>query len=77
MMQMPIRIAAIFAVVFAGICLWFAIDGLSSPDDVNDPDRASGGRSFAFFWGFLALVGFAIAWFSWKLGGRRADEKDN
>ena len=75
-MQIPIRLAAIFAIVFAGICLWFAFDGFTSPPDA-DPDQASGGSSYAWFWTFLAGVGFAIAWLSWKLGQIRSEDQDD
>ena len=74
-MQIPIRLAALFSLAFAGICLWFAIDGFTSLPDA-DPDQASGGRSFAWFWTFLAAVGFAMAWLSWKLGNAPAKDED-
>jgi hypothetical protein len=73
-MQIPIRLAAILAMVFAGMCLWFAIDGFTSL--VDDPDQASGGRSFAWFWSFLAAVGLAVAWLSWRVGQGQSEDKD-
>ena len=75
-MQISAKIAAVFSLVFAAICLWFALDGFSSPD-APDADPASGGRSFAWFWTFLAAVGFAIAWVSWKLGEAPTQDKDD
>jgi hypothetical protein len=71
-MQLPIKIAAIFAAVFGGMCLWFAIDAFTTVTD--DPGLISGGRSFAWFWSFLAVVGFAIAWASWKVGQRQSGD---
>jgi len=75
-MQIPIRFTAIASVVFAGICLWLAIDGFTSPAEDTDPEPISGGRSFAWFWAFLAGVGFAIAWLSWKFGRAQMEDKD-
>ena len=66
-MQLSARLGALFALVFAAVCLWFALDGFGSPAEM-DPEPISGGRAFAWFWAFLAVVGFAIAWLSWKLG---------
>jgi len=74
MLQIPIRFTAIASLVFAAGCLWLAIDGFTSPPDNAGPESISGGRSFAWFWVFLAGVGLAMAWLSWKLGGRRQDE---
>ena len=67
--QLSARTGAVAAIVFAGICLWLAIDAFTSPPDVN-PDQLSGGPSFAAIWALLAAVGFAIGWLSWRFGGR-------
>jgi len=56
--------------VFAGVCLWFAIDAFTSPAELSDPDPLSGGAGFAGIWALLAAVGFAIAWLSWRSGPR-------
>ena len=61
------RLGAIFSIVFAGICLWFAIDGFSSLAGINDPVEAAGAKELAWFWSFLAAVGAAIGLVSWKL----------
>jgi len=74
--QLPIKFTAIAWMVFAAICLWFAIDGFSSLADNADPEQLSGGRSFAWFWAFLAGVGFVIAWLLWKLAGALIEDKD-
>ena len=76
-MQIPIRLSAIFSMVFAGMCLWFAIDAFTSLPDAADPDQASGGRSFAWFWTFLAAVGIVIAWLTWRLGQRQTEDQDS
>jgi hypothetical protein len=75
-LQIPGKIAAIFSIAFTAVCLWFAIDGFNSPADSINPDQASGGRDFAWFWAFLAVVGFLVAWLSWTLGQRQAEDKD-
>ncbi len=68
--QLSARSGAIASLVFAGVCLWFAIDAFTSPADISNPDQLSGGASFAGIWALLAAVGFAIAGFSWSFGGR-------
>lgn len=72
-MQISAKVAAIFSVVFAAMCLWFAIDAFTALPDA-DPQQVSGGESFAWFWSFLAVVGVAIAWVSWKVAGARTDK---
>jgi hypothetical protein len=74
--QICMRFAASAALVFATICLWFAIDGFTSIADSTDPEPTSGGRSFAWFWTFLAGVGLAIAWLSWKFARTQIEDKD-
>ena len=75
-MQIPIKFTAIVSMVFAAICLWFAIDGFTSLADNTDPEQVSGGRSFAWFWSFLAGVGLAIAWLSWRFAQTQIEDKD-
>jgi len=75
-MLIPIKFTGIASMVFAGICLWFAIDGFISLADNADPEPISGGRGFAWFWAFLAAVGFAIAWLSWKFAGTQRENED-
>lgn len=65
-MQISIRLGAISALAFAAVCLGLAIDGFTSAPQ-SDEQQLSGGASYAWFWSFLALVGFAIAWLSWKV----------
>ena len=67
--QLSARAGAIAALVFGGICLWLALDAFTSPPEV-DPDRLSGGASFAGIWALLAAVGFVTGWLSWKYSAR-------
>jgi hypothetical protein len=64
--QFSARAGAIASMVFAGVCLWFAIDAFTSPAELSDPEQLSGGASFAGIWALLAAVGFAIGWLSWR-----------
>jgi uncharacterized membrane protein YbhN (UPF0104 family) len=74
-LQLSARVGALLSIVFAAVCLWFALDGFLSPEATGDPEAISGGRSFAWFWGFLAVVGFVIAWLSWVFGQRSAGDE--
>jgi hypothetical protein len=65
-MQISAKVAALFSLVFAAMCFWFAIDAFTALPDA-DPQQVSGGESFAWFWSFLAVVGVAIAWVSWRV----------
>jgi uncharacterized protein HemX len=68
--QLSARSAAVAGVVFAGICVWLAVDAFTSPPELNNPDQLSGGASFAGIWALLAAVGLAIGWFSWRQSAR-------
>ena len=72
--MIPIRLTAIVSMVFAAMCLWFAIDGFTSLAD--NPEQVSGGRSFAWFWSFLAGASLAIAWLSWRFAQTQTEDKD-
>jgi hypothetical protein len=73
-MQISARVAAFFSIVFAAVCLTFAIDAFTSLTDIADPEQASGGRDFVWFWIFLAVVGAVIGWLSWRAGRTPMDE---
>jgi membrane protein implicated in regulation of membrane protease activity len=75
-MQLSIRLAAIGALIFAAVCLWFAIEGFMSPADVSDPDSMAGGREFAWFWVFLAGVGVLIGVLSWRVSRSQSSPED-
>jgi hypothetical protein len=68
--QLSARSGAVASMVFAGVCLWFAIDAFTAPAELSNPDQLSGGAGFAGIWALLAAVGFAIAWLSWRSGSR-------
>jgi hypothetical protein len=74
--MIPIRLTAIVSMVFAAMCLWFAIDAFTSLADSTDPEQVSGGGSFAWFWSFLAGAGLAIAWLSWRFAQTQTGDKD-
>jgi hypothetical protein len=75
-MQISLRLGAILSIVFAGICLWFAIDGFGSLAGIADPVEAAGARELAWFWSFLAVVGAAIGLVSWKIGQARSEDEE-
>ena len=66
-MQISLRLAVFMSIIFAGTCMWFAIDSFASLGSIADPAEAEGAKSFAWFWTFLAVVGLAIAVVSWKV----------
>ena len=73
-MQLSIRLSAFFSIVFAIVCLWFAVDGFISLADITDPELASGARDFAWFWTFLAVVGVVLAVVSWKVAKSQMED---
>ena len=75
-MQIHIKLAALAFIVFAAICLWFAIDAFSSLADIADPVEASGAGDFAWFWSFLAGVGLVLGWVSWRIAQMQMEDKD-
>ena len=64
--QLSARSGAIASMVFAAMCLWFAIDAFTTPAELSNPDQLSGGPSFAGVWALLAAVGFAIGGLAWR-----------
>jgi len=64
--QLSARTGAIASMVFAAICLWFAIDAFTTPSELSNPDQLSGGPSFAGIWALLAAAGFVIGWLAWR-----------
>ena len=75
-MQIPVRLAALSFIVFAIVCLWFAIDAFTSLADIADPVEASGDRDFAWFWSFLAGVGVVLGLVSWRIAQMQMEDKD-
>ena len=74
--QISIRIAALASIVFAATCLWFAVDAFTSLADITNPEELSGAKSFVWFWTFLAAVGVAIAWVSWKVARAQSEDEN-
>jgi hypothetical protein len=74
--MIPIKLTALLSIVFAATCLWFAVDAFTSLSTIADPVERSGERDFALFWGFLAVVGAAIAWIAWKVAGSQTGDED-
>lgn len=68
--QLSARSGAIAALVFAAMCLWFAVDAFTTPAELSSPDQLSGGPSFAGVWALLAAAGFAIGWLAWRFSAR-------
>ena len=64
-MQISAKLAGFFSIVFAVVCLGFAITGFTSLGDITDPVQASDARGYAWFWTFLAGVGVVFGLLSW------------
>ena len=75
-MKISAKIAALFSIVFATVCLGFAIAGFTSLRDITDPAQASDARGFAWFWSFLASVGVVFGLLSWWMARRHGDQED-
>ncbi len=76
MMQIPIGLVVLPSIVFAAVCLWFAIDAFTSLADIADPEEASGARSFALFWSFLTGVGVMLSLVMWRIARAQMKGKD-
>jgi len=74
-MQISVKLAALFAFVFAVVCLWFAVDAFKSLADV--PAQTPGAADFVWFWGFLAGVGLVLGVVSWTIADRQTQDKDD
>jgi hypothetical protein len=74
--EISIKLAAFASLVFAAICLWFAVDAFTSLPDITDPDELSATKSFAWFWIFLGGFGVAIGLAAWWVA-RAQDAKDS
>jgi hypothetical protein len=75
-MQLPIKLTAFFFIVFAAVCLWFAIDLFTSLASIADPVEASGAKSFVWFLSFLFVVGVVLGLVSWKIAQAQLEDKD-
>ena len=74
--MLPIKLTALFFVVFAVVSLWFALDWFASLASIADPQEASGARSFAWFWIFLFAVGVILGVVSWKIAAAKSGDND-
>jgi hypothetical protein len=75
-MKISARLAALFSIAFATICLGFAITGFTSLGGITDPVQASDARGFAWFWSFLASVGVVFGLLSWWMARTPRDQED-
>jgi hypothetical protein len=75
-MTISAKLAALFSIVFAAVCLGFAITGFSSLGDIADPQQASDARGFAWFWSFLAGVAVVFGLLSWWMAHPKRDSDD-
>jgi hypothetical protein len=74
--MLPIKLTAFFFIVFAAVCLWFAIDFFTALANITDPVEASGAKSFAWFLSFLFVVGVVLGVVSWQIAQARSEDKD-
>ena len=75
-MTISAKLTALFSVVFAAVCLGFAITGFSSLGDIADPQQASDARGFAWFWSFLAGVAVVFGLLSWWMAHPKGGGED-
>ncbi len=74
--MLPIKLTAFFFIVFAAVCLWFAIDLFASLASIADPVEASGAKSFAWFLSFLFVVGAVLGVVSWQIAQTRSKDEE-
>ena len=75
-MQLPLKLTAFSFIVFAAVCLWFAIDFFASLASIADPVEASGAKSFAWFLSFLFVVGVVLGFVSWKIAQKQSEHEE-
>jgi hypothetical protein len=75
-MRISAKIAALFSLVFAAVCLGFAITGFTSLGDIADPVQAADAKGFAWFWTFLAGVAVGFGGLSWWMVRTQKDDED-
>lgn len=64
-MKISAQLAAYLSVVFGAVCLYVAANGFLSLGEIADPEQRSDAKGFAWFWAFLASIGFVFALLSW------------
>lgn len=63
------KLTLIMSCIFGAICLGVAGTGFWSLSDISDATNAADAKGFAWFWAFLAAVGFgfgALSWWMWR-----------
>ena len=74
-MKISAKLSIIMSAVFVAVCLGFALTGFFSLGDIPDAAQRDDARGFAWFWTFLASVGFVMGALSyWIMRTSREDE---
>ena len=76
-MKISAQLAMWGAIVFAAICVGFAITGFSGLDAIPDPEARSDARGFAWFWTFLAFIAVATGVVSWWIVKREDGSEEH
>jgi hypothetical protein len=66
-MKISAKVAFWIALVFSLFCLGSALTGLFSLDSISDAQERADARGYAWFWLFLAGVGFGFGALSWLM----------
>jgi len=74
--MLPIKLTAFFFIVFAAVCLWFAIDWFTSLASIADPVEASSAKSFVWLWSFLFVAGVVLGVLSWRIAKAKLEDND-
>jgi len=72
--MLPIKLTAFFFLVFAAVCLWFAIDWFTSLASIADPVEASSAKSFVWLWSFLFVAGVVLGVVSWRISNAKLED---
>ncbi len=64
-MKISAQLGAMLAVVFALVCYGVAITGFASLGEIEDAQKASDAKGFAWFWAFLGTIGVLFGAVSW------------
>ncbi len=73
-MRFSAQLTMIMGLVFAAVCLGFAVTGFVSLREITDPAQASDAQGFAWFWAFLAAVALFFSGVSWWIARTERDE---
>jgi len=78
-MRLSLQATMVIGFIFSMACIAVAINGFVSIPPGTDAAMAADVRGFAYFWGFLGLVGFAFSAASWWMlrdAARRAGKSE-